>query len=364
MALLSPVTANFLPHGQLVSDETIERGHINRTYMTVVQEGTVTRRYIHQHINSRVFPNPVAMMGNIRLVLDHIKAKRPDCTSRLDLVPADDGLDYYVDEEGQFWRCYRYIEDSTSFDVVPNNDIAYQAALAFGSFLADLSDFPHQNLHVTIENFHNTNFRLEQFDRARQFGGLKDRLALANAEIEFIDSQRVLGGMLMEVIEQYPQAIRATHNDTKVNNVLFSSRDLTPLTVIDLDTVMPGIALFDIGDLIRTACTTAAEDESDLTRVKFDMARFDSIIKGFAETVGSSLHPAEWNAMPYCGAVITLTIGIRFLTDYLSGDTYFRTHREHHNLDRARTQIELVRQQLAQIDELSQIVAKHRLSVS
>ncbi len=358
MALLTPVTATFLPHGQLLSDEAIERGHINRTYMTVVEEDGVPRRYIHQHINTRVFPDPVMVMANIRQVLDHLAKKRPNDLGRLELIRSDAGLDYHLDEHGQYWRCYRYVEGSTSFDVVPNADIAYRAALAFGSFLADLSDLDPQQLSITIPDFHNTIFRLQQLDSAHK-SAEPERLLAAAADLVFVEEHRKLAAMLVDLMQENPEAVRVTHNDTKVNNVLFCDKTLNGLSVIDLDTVMPGTALFDIGDLIRTACTTAEEDEPDLAKVHFDADRFEAIIRGYAETVGPSLHPAEWQAMPYCGAIITLTIGIRFLTDYLNGDVYFRTYRDHHNLDRARTQFELVRQQLDRIDELQAIVDRH-----
>lgn len=359
MAILSPITPQFLPHGQLLQDTQIEQGHINRTYMTVVREGGETLRYIHQHINTTVFPNAPEMMKNIRRVINHLAEKRPNYSGNLHLIPSQDGLDYYLDDDGHYWRCYKYVEGSTSFDIVPNPDIAYQAALTFGTFLNDLSDLSPSEFHITIPDFHNTLFRLSQFDRALA-NPVDRRVELAQEEIEFIQSHRELAGKLMAVIQEYPEAIRVTHNDTKVNNVLFSEETLTGLTVIDLDTVMPGTALFDIGDLIRTACNTAAEDERDLSKVVFDESKFAAIIRGFAETTGKSLHPAEWDAMPYCGAVITLTIGIRFLTDFLNGDTYFRTHRPNQNLDRARTQIHLVKQMLQQIDALTQIVETQR----
>ncbi len=359
MAILSPITPQFLPQGQLLQDTQIEQGHINRTYMTVVREGDQTHRYIHQHINTTVFPNAPEMMRNIRRVLDHLESKRPQNPGRLHLVPSQSGLDYYLDDEGHYWRCYKYVEGSTSSDIVPNPDIAYQAALAFGSFLSDLSDLDPSEFHITIPDFHNTLFRLSQFDAALA-NPVEGRRELASAEIEFVESHRELAGTLMAVIQNHPEAIRVTHNDTKVNNVLFCEQTLTGLTVIDLDTVMPGTALFDVGDLIRTACNTAAEDERDLGKVVFDQGKFEAIIRGFAETVGKSLQPAEWDAMPYCGAVITLTIGIRFLTDFLNGDTYFRTHRPNQNLDRARTQIHLVKQMIEQMDELSKIVQTQR----
>ncbi|MFM9873800.1 MAG: phosphotransferase enzyme family protein [Fimbriimonadaceae bacterium] len=356
MALLSPVTSHFLANSQLLEHEVIERGHINRTYMSVIRKDGETHRYIHQHINKFVFPNPEEMTKNIRRVLDHVNAKNTGRPGLLEIVPNENGLDFHLDEDGEFWRCFKYVENSTSFDIVPNPDIAYKAAHAFGSFLNDLSDLNQDNFHITIPNFHNTLFRLEQLDDALA-NPAPGRIDLAQAELDFVNQNRQLAGQLMKVIQDHPEAIRIVHNDTKVNNILFNEHTLEAMTVIDLDTVMPGTVLFDIGDLIRTACNNAAEDERDLTKVVFDKDKFAAIIKGFAETTGKSLHPAEWDAMPACGAIITLTIGIRFLTDFINGDKYFQVHRENHNLDRCRTQIELAKQMLAQMPELEAIVA-------
>lgn len=357
MALLTPITTHFLSDGQLMSDELIERGHINRTYMSVIRTAGVTERFIHQHINKFVFPNPPAMMKNIRRVVDHVNSKTPNIAEHLTLIPSEPGKDFYLDENNEYWRCFRYVEGSTTFDVVPNPDIAYKAAVAFGSFLNKLSDLPTKDFHITIPDFHNTLFRLKQFDEARH-NPAPGRIELADDEIAFVESNRALAGRLMQIVHNHPEAIRIVHNDTKVNNVLFCEKTLEALTVIDLDTVMPGTVLFDIGDLIRTGTSTSAEDEQDLSLVQFDIEKFAAIIRGFAETTGKSLHPAEWSAMPVCGAVITLTIGIRFLTDYLNGDKYFKTHRDNHNLDRCRTQFELVRQMLDQLPQLEKIVAE------
>lgn len=359
MALASPITTHFVLGSELIGQETIERGHINQTYMSVVQKDGQIGRYIYQHINKSVFPDPPRMMDNIKAVLDHIHAKRGTAADSLELVANADGSYYFKDENGEFWRCYRYIEDTTSYDIVPNPEVAYQAALAFGSFLNEISDLPTEGFHITIPDFHNTEFRLRQLDAALA-NPVTGRLEIAAAEIDFVNRHRELGSRLMHIVDHYPEAIRIVHNDTKVNNVLFCGEGKVGKAVIDLDTVMPGTILFDIGDLIRTACNAAAEDETDLSKVIFNKDHFAAIIRGFAESTGQSIHPAEWDAMPYCGAVITLTVGIRFLTDFLNGDTYFRTHRKNQNLDRCRTQFELVRQMLDSADELERIVMAER----
>lgn len=363
MALLTPITTHFLADGQLLESEPIERGHINGTHLTVIKTKGVTERFIHQHINKIVFPNPPEMMKNIRRVIDHIRSKNETSTSLLHLIPSDDGTDFYMDANREYWRCFRYIEGSTTYDIVPNPEIAYKAAVAFGKFLNDLADLPHKDFHITIPDFHNTLFRLKQLDKAIK-NPAPGRIELASDEISFVRQNRDLAGRLMRIVHNHPEAIRVVHNDTKVNNVLFCEKTLEAITVIDLDTVMPGTVLFDIGDLIRTGTSTSAEDEQDLSKVSFDLDKFAAIIRGFAETTGKSLHPSEWEAMPVCGAVITMTIGIRFLTDHLNGDKYFKVHRDNHNLDRARTQFELVRQMLAQLPELEAIVAKAKSDIA
>lgn len=359
MALLSPVTTHFLVGSQLLDNEQIERGHINRTYMSVVQKEGNVERYIYQHINKSIFPNPPRLMDNITAVLNHLHSKRGNYEGILELIPNTDGTMFHLDQDGEYWRCYRYVENSTTYDVVPSPEVAYEAAIAFGNFLNELSDLPSDNFHITIPDFHNTNFRLEQLEAALA-NPVPGRIEMAAKELDFVDSQRNLAGRLMNVITRYPETIRIVHNDTKVNNVLFCENGKVGKTVIDLDTVMPGTVLFDIGDLIRTACNAAAEDEQDLSKVKFNKDHFAAIIRGFAETTGRSIHNAEWDAMPYSGAVITLTVGIRFLTDFLNGDKYFQIHRENHNLDRCRTQFELVRQMLDVADELERIVLTER----
>lgn len=359
MALMSPITTHFVVGSELVGQEPIERGHINRTYLSVVQKDGQVDRYIYQLINKAVFPNPPRMMDNIRAVLDHLHAKRGSTEGTLELVQNADGSWFHQDDEGEFWRCYRYIENSSTYDIVPNPEIAYQAALAFGTFLNEVSDLPTSGFHITIPDFHNTEFRLSQLDAAMA-NPAPGRISLATEEIDFVNRHRELGGRLMHVVKRHPEAIRIVHNDTKVNNVLFCDQGKVGKAVIDLDTVMPGTVLFDIGDLIRTACNAAAEDEQDLSKVIFNKDHFAAIIRGFAESTGSTIHPAEWDAMPYSGAIITMTVGIRFLTDFLNGDTYFRTHRENQNLDRCRTQFELVRQMLDNADELERIVMAER----
>lgn len=352
MALLSPVVPRFQIEGSLIDADQIHRGHINKTYVTTMESDGTSRRYVHQWINKRIFVDPPRLMENIQRVVDHVNRKRP---GQLKLVPHTDGSWFYRDEEGEFWRTYEYVENHRVFDVVESTDTAYEAAVTFGQFLDDLSDLDAGSLHITIPDFHNTPARMNQLAAAKA-GASPERLADSAEDLEFVRSVDHLATKLTDVLDRYPETVRVTHNDTKVNNVLFDADTGKGKCVIDLDTVMPGSVLFDIGDLVRTACNRAAEDERDTSKVVFDAERFGAIVRGFAETTGRSLHEAEWAAMPYCGAVITFECGTRFLADYLNGDTYFATKYPDHNLVRARTQFALVKQMVEQLPELTDMV--------
>lgn len=350
MALLSPVLPRFQIEGAMVDADQILRGHINRTYVSTVEDGGATRRYVHQWINKSIFADPPKLMENIQRVVDHVSAKRP---GQLQLVPHVDGSSYFQDEHGEYWRTYHFVEGTSVVDVVDSPEVAYEAASTFGQFLSDLSDLDPSSFHITIPDFHNTPKRMEQLSTAVKEAS-PERLAEAQPLLDYVYSIDHLAPKLTRVLDEFPEASRVTHNDTKVNNVLFDAETGKGKCVIDLDTVMPGTVLFDIGDLVRTACNTAAEDEKSLSAVGFDAARFKAIVEGFAST--TEFHKAEWHAMPYCGAVITYECGTRFLADFLRGDTYFHTAYEGHNLVRAKVQFELVRQMLDQIADLTDMV--------
>ncbi len=359
MAILKPVAPHFCPEGRLVSGDQILRGHINRTYVSTIEEHGTTSRYVQQWINTAIFRDPPRMMENIRKVVEHIQGKRAGEEGLLRLIADRSGQTYWVDDEGGYWRMYNFVEDTDVYDVVPNATVAYEAARTFGRFLSDLADLDPSDFHVTIPGFHDTPGRLAAFESVLADPVVGRRESAAD-EIEFVKGTCHIADRLTRVVEDDPSCLRVTHNDTKVNNVLFSSKSGKGLTVIDLDTVMPGTVLFDVGDLVRTACNSAAEDEPDLAQVKFMADRFGEIVRGFAETMGHGLTEAEWSAMAYAGPVITFECGVRFLSDHLDGDRYFQIHRKDHNLHRARVQFELVRQMLGQMDGLQAAVASAR----
>jgi Ser/Thr protein kinase RdoA (MazF antagonist) len=341
--------------GEVLSLTPHGSGHINDTYLVTCQGPGAPVRYILQHINRHVFHDPVAVMENVERVTAHLamqSAGQPDGAHRaLHLVPARDGRDWHVDTQGETWRAYRFIENARTYETTTSTAQAFQAARAFGHFQQQLSSLPPPRLHETIPDFHNTPKRfaaLEQVIAADAVG----RAALAKPEIEFARSRRAITGILLDA--GLPE--RITHNDTKFNNVLLDNKTGEAVCVIDLDTVMPGLALYDFGDMVRTTTSPAAEDEQDLSKVRMQFPMFEALVRGYLESAGVFLTTAEKKYLAFSGKLITFEIGIRFLTDYLAGDTYFKVHRDRHNLDRCRTQFKLVESIEQQEDKMSQLV--------
>ena len=337
-------------------------GHINDTYAATYQDGAQLRHYIHQRINHAIFRDPIAMMDNIVRVTRHLHGQvsgepgADPARECLRVLTTQDGTPYHVDASGHFWRTYPLIEGARSYDTVSSPDQAYQAARAFGFFQRRLTGLPGPRLHETIPAFHHTPLRYEAFAAARQRDAL-DRAGEAAAEIQFAEAHRPLTHVLLDLHERGLAPERITHNDTKINNVLLDDRDGRGLCVIDLDTVMPGLSLYDFGDLMRTALSPAAEDEVDLTKIQLRLPFFEALVRGYLEGVGPALTPEEIAHLPEAGMLITLETGLRFLTDHLAGDTYFKIHRPGHNLDRCRTQFALVAQMEAHLNDLRDIVA-------
>ncbi len=334
------------PHGN---------GHINDTYLVTCQTQGALVRYILQHINRRVFRDPVAVMQNVERVAAHLAAQaagQPDGARRaLHLVPARDGRNWYVDAQGETWRAYRLIENAHTYETATSAEQAFQAGRAFGRFQQQLSSLPPPRLHETIPDFHHTPKRFAALGQAiaADFAG---RAALAKPEIDFARSRQSITGALLDAA--LPE--RITHNDTKFNNVLFDDKTGEAVCVIDLDTVMPGLALYDFGDMVRTTTSPAAEDEQDLSKVAMQFSMFEALVRGYLESAGAFLTPAERKHLAFSGKLITFEIGIRFLTDYLSGDIYFKVHREGHNLDRCRTQFKLVESIERQEERMNRLV--------
>ena len=330
-------------------------GHINGTYVT---EGEV--RYILQRINTSVFNNVDHLMQNICGVTEHIKSKviaeggNPE-RETLTVVMTRSGKPYYKAEDGSCFRMYRFIDDAVSYDAIEDPVQLYHAARAFGKFQKMLADYPAHTLHETIANFHNTVDRYRQLHEAIN-NNLAGRLAEVEAEVEFALAREKEASVVLDAIAEGTVPLRVTHNDTKLNNVMLDENTGEGVCVIDLDTVMPGSLLYDFGDALRFAGSSGAEDETDLSKIWFNLENYEQFTKGFAKELRETLTEREAELLSFSVKLMTLECGTRFLADYLNGDTYFKVHREKHNLDRCRTQFKLVadiEEKLSQMNEIN-----------
>ncbi len=359
---LLQVIGNFLLDGTVEEVYPYGSGHINDTYRLVMRQSGGTRRYILQRMNDSIFTNPVGLMENIVNVTSFLRKKiiekggDPE-RETLNIVPARDGKSYYKSQDGSYWRIYLFVEGTTSFDRVEKPDDFYQSAVSFGNFQRLLSDFPAQILHETIPDFHNTVDRYAKFQEAVKLDPLS-RARSAEPEIRFIEAREAETHILCDKLARGELPLRVTHNDTKLNNILIDNATGKGICVIDLDTVMPGLVLNDFGDSIRFGASTAAEDETDLSKVSCDLELFEVYVRGFLAGCGGSLTEAEISMLATGAKLMTLECGMRFLTDYLLGDSYFKIHRENHNLDRCRTQLKLVADMEEKWQEMEAIVAR------
>jgi hypothetical protein len=355
---LQDISKRFQIYGEILHAEPCKIGHINETYTATYAQGGIQVRYIHQKINRHVFLAPDEVMENLMRVTTHIRSRlenedTSDLTRRvLIVVPTRDGDSYFVNPDGDFWRTFVFVEGVQSFESVESGKQAFEAGLAFGSFQSHLSDLPGDRLHETIPRFHHSRDRFASLLKAAE----KDHVNRANnakPQIDFCIENEAMVDVILQGLESGDIPERVTHNDTKFNNVMMDRKTGKSMCVVDLDTVMPGSVLYDFGDMIRTTTSPTLEDERDLSRVTMQMPTFQELAKGYLTTAGSFLTPKEKSLLAFSGKLIAFTIGLRFLTDYLEGDHYFRVHRPGHNLDRARTQFKLV-QSIAEQEESMQ----------
>ena len=330
------ICGKFRTKGAALSCEPYGNGHINATYL-VKTDG---EQYILQRINHHIFQDVPGLMRNVERVTAFLAEKDPDPRHSLHLVPAKDGA-AYVEAEGEFYRMYDFVHDSICLDAPETDEDFYQSAVAFGSFQRQLADFPANELSETIPRFHDTPNRYRALRAAIEKDAL-GRAASCREEIEFALAREADAAVMINLLAAGELPLRVTHNDTKLNNVMLDAKTRRPLCVIDLDTVMPGLAANDFGDSIRFGANTGAEDEKDLKKISLSLARYEAFARGFLEACGKALTPKEIETLPWGAKLMTLECGVRFLTDYLEGDTYFRIHRPEHNLDRTRTQFALV----------------------
>jgi hypothetical protein len=360
---LAAVAHAFPLLGQFRSGAPYGSGHINDTFAIVLDQAGTTVRYLLQRVNHRIFTRVPELMENIQRVTAHASARAaqaggPDASRRaLTLVPARDGRPYHRDADGGWWRCYLFIENARTYDVVQGPAQAAAAARAFGEFQKLLVDLPGGRLHETIPDFHHTRRRFEALQRALA-ADAHNRAAEAKEAIAFALGHESLVDVLLNLQARGEIPERVTHNDTKFNNVMLDDATQEGICVIDLDTVMPGIVLNDFGDMVRSATNSAAEDERDLTKVEARRAIFEALAEGYLGAARPFLNEAEIAHLAVSGQVITFEIGIRFLTDFLAGDTYFKVKRPGHNLDRAANQFAIVRSLEAQRSEFEGIVRR------
>lgn len=351
------VLRSFQLDGAVRSCEVYGSGHINRTYLVTTD---APRRYVLQRINDAIFRDVPALMNNISLVIAHLRGLGLDERHALRLIPAKDGSAYlYYDskdaQKAGYYRVYAFVEDSICMDRAENAQDFMQSAVAFGRFQMQLSDFPAERLAETIPAFHDTVKRCENLRRAIERDAMGRAKDVAR-EIDFALAEAENAGAMLDMLRRGELPLRVTHNDTKLNNVMLDSRTREPLCVIDLDTVMPGLSGNDFGDSIRFGASTGAEDERDLEKIEMSLELFRAYSRGFLSACGSALTPAEIETLPMGAKLMTFECGVRFLTDYLEGDTYFRIRRPGHNLDRTRTQFKLVQDMNRKWGEMMKII--------
>lgn len=353
------VARQFQISGEFRSAGPYGSGHINDTYCAVFDQAGTMTRYILQRINHNIFRQPVLLMENIQRVTTHLAGKISgefDFSRRvLTLVPARNDLVYHLDHDGNYWRAYLFIERALTYDAVESPGQAFEAAKAYGRFQKLLVDLPGPRLHDTIPDFHNTAKRFAAMETALA-RDVANRARFAKREIDFARARESITTILSGA--NLPE--RVTHNDTKFNNVMLDVSTGEGVCVIDLDTVMTGLVPYDFGDMVRTTTSPAKEDERDLSQVKMQFPMFEALARGYL-TTADFLTKAEKQRLAVAGKLITFEIGLRFLTDYLAGDNYFKIHREGHNLDRCRTQFKLVESIEEQEESMNELIESIRL---
>jgi hypothetical protein len=353
---LKGVVLQFRVAGEFTHGEPYGGGHINDTFKIDTDEYGKRVRYILQRINHLVFKNPEGMMDNIQRVTEHLRHKEKSAfKSRLYLINThDDGI-MYRDPNGNYWRLHNFIEGAATYDIIESTEQAYQGAKAFGIFQQELADLPGEDLFETIPDFHNTPKRYETFELAI-IEGLPERIKAAQEEIAQAKKYRKYAPIITDLLASGKIPGRVSHNDTKLNNVLLDDETQEGVCVIDLDTIMTGSSLYDFGDYIRTAGRIGAEDEKDLSRLSFCEEMYEASLKGFLETAGEALNQIEKDHLAVSAIVMTYEVGLRFLTDYLMGDAYFKTHHDSHNLERTRVQFKMVNEIEKRLDKLNKLV--------
>ncbi len=350
--MMEKILSHYNLGSRVISCEPFGVGHINWTYRVETAAGDL---FVLQRINTYVFQDPVGLMRNIELLTDFMRKKTDDPRKVLELVRTTDGSTYVISDDGEYWRVYVFVRDCICYDQAPSPELFRKSGRAFGNFQNMLADFPVGQLTERIPKFHNTVSRYEALEAAIAKDE-KKRAANARPEIEYVLSEKPFASFLLDKVAAGELPLRVTHNDTKINNVLFDRNTNEPLCVVDLDTTMPGLPVTDFGDSIRYAANNGAEDEKDLSKVYLRVDLFRSFAEGFCGVSKARLDRSELIYCPEASKLITLEIGVRFLTDYLMGDVYFHTDYGDHNLVRARSQFKLASDMDGKMDEMRRII--------
>ncbi|MCL2629919.1 MAG: phosphotransferase [Firmicutes bacterium] len=340
--MIEQILKNFNINGKLLSYQAYGEGHINETFLCVFDSG---EKYLLQKINANVFKNVPALMRNVEFVTDFLRTKlinsgKDPLRNGLTLIKTLNGERFYA-ERNDYYRVCVFIEGAICYQTAENEEIFYETAIGFGNFANLLSDFNANLLSDTIKDFHDTEKRYTAFEKAVNEDSFK-RVKSAESEIAFALKMKKYAPIITNLLKSGKIPLRVTHNDTKLNNVLFDALTNKALAVIDLDTVMRGSLLYDFGDAIRSGCNSATEDEEDLSKVTFLKDYYQAFLNGYLTALGDKITPCEKEHLSVSALIMTLECGVRFLTDYLNGDTYFKIHKQNHNLFRARTQFKLV----------------------
>lgn len=361
---IKEICEQFSVNGDFTGYEKINNGHINSTYNLIFDEDGQVKKYVLQKINTNVFKNPDYLMSNIVAVTEHIRKKNAennvDCPERrtLTFFPCLDGKYYYIDSNNECWRLYIYVDDVYTLNAIESEEVFSNAGAAFGEFQNLLADFDGSTLFETIENFHHTVCRFEALKKAIE-ENKSGRLDTVKEEIEFALQREADTHVLVDMIAEGKLPLRVTHNDTKLNNILFDNITSKGICIIDLDTVMPGLSMYDFGDSIRFGANTAAEDEKDVSKVSLSLPLYEAYVKGYLSSAKDALTDLEKELLPFGAKIMTYECGIRFLTDYLNGDVYFKIGYPEHNLVRCRTQFALVKDMEDKMEQMMEITKKY-----
>ncbi len=361
--MIKNIASKFKVTGKLQAYDDFGNGHINETIALTYVENGVYKRYILQKLNKVVFPNIDELMENIVKVTGYLQEKyikigKDPMRNCIKIIKTIDDGNFYTDDRGDMWRMMYMIEGTVAYDLAIDNDVFEKTGKIFGEFISLLNEYPVDTLNEIIPDFHNTKSRFEAFRTAIKANNVK-RKKTCKAEINFVYNNVGLCSIIVDAMDAGTIPVRVTHNDTKINNVLMDAVTGDAVCVIDLDTIMPGSLLYDFGDGIRSGCNTAYEDEKDVSLVDFDIEKFECFAKGFISGLGDNIKKEEKDMLHMAGIIITLECGIRFLTDYINGDIYFKTTYPEHNLVRCRTQFMLVDKMLSKISEMKAIIAKY-----